>query len=172
MLYFDYSEKGLGLISPPHFAYFLKEMFLMLHSINWPNFIVWLPLLLEILGNMYITIVVKGELYSNYIFLHFALIGLEWESITLFTKMNFFLLPKLTLLHHLHKIYMAFYLLTWTYFNNVNGGRNTLINSQLKRIRFMSSDKKKRTKLRKTEKTWKNKITALKVTSVKMRCQI
>ena len=36
----------------------------------------------------------------------------------------------------------------------------------------MSSDKKKRTKLRKTEKTWKNKITALKVTSVKMRCQI
>ena len=32
----------------------------------------------------------KGELHSNYIFLHFALIGLEWDSITLFTKMNFF----------------------------------------------------------------------------------
>ena len=28
----------------------------MLHSINWPNFNVWLPLLLEILGNMYIAI--------------------------------------------------------------------------------------------------------------------
>ena len=28
-----------------------------LHSINWPNFIVWLPLLLEILNNMCITIV-------------------------------------------------------------------------------------------------------------------
>ena len=26
-------------------------MFLMLHSINWPNFIVWLSLLLEIIGN-------------------------------------------------------------------------------------------------------------------------
>ena len=33
---------------------------------------------------------VKGEPHSNYIFLHFALIGLEWYSITLFTKMNFF----------------------------------------------------------------------------------
>ena len=32
----------------------------------------------------------KGELHSNYIFLHFVLIGLEWDSITLFTKMNFF----------------------------------------------------------------------------------
>ena len=32
----------------------------------------------------------KEELHSNYIFLHFALIGLEWDSITLFTEMNFF----------------------------------------------------------------------------------
>ena len=29
----------------------------MLYSINWPNFIVWLPLLFEILGNMCIAIV-------------------------------------------------------------------------------------------------------------------
>ena len=29
-------------------------------------------------------------------------------------------------------IYMAFHLLTWTYFNDVDGGRNILINSQLK----------------------------------------
>ena len=29
----------------------------MLYSINWPNFIVWLPLLLEILGIMCIAIV-------------------------------------------------------------------------------------------------------------------
>ena len=28
---------------------------------------------------------IKGELHSNYIFLHFALIGLEWDSTTLFT---------------------------------------------------------------------------------------
>ena len=32
-------------------------MFLRLYSINWPNFTVWLPLLLEILGNMCIVIV-------------------------------------------------------------------------------------------------------------------
>ena len=54
MLNFNFSEKGLGLISPSHD--FFKKLFLMLHSINWPNFIVWLPLLFEILGNMCITI--------------------------------------------------------------------------------------------------------------------
>ena len=67
-------------------------------------------------------------------------------------------------------IYKAFYLLTWTYFNDVNGSRNILINSQLKRILVMSSDKKK---WNKTEKDGKNmKITAMKVTPVKMRYQI
>ena len=85
----------------------------------------------------------KGELHSNYILLYFVVLGQDWASITLFTKINFFFLPKLTFQHHLHKIYMAFYLLTWTYFNDVNGGRNILINSQLKRIFFMSCDKKK-----------------------------
>ena len=54
----------------------------------------------------------------------------------------------------LHKIYMAFYLLTWTYyFNDVNGGRNILINSQLRRILFISSDKKKWNKTGKKRKT-------------------
>ena len=38
---FGFSEKGLGLLSPPHFVHdFSRKMFLMLHSINWPNFIV------------------------------------------------------------------------------------------------------------------------------------
>ena len=55
--------------------------------------------------------------------------------------------------YHLHKIYMAFYLPTWTYFNDVNGGRNILFNSQLKRILFMSSD---REKWNKNEKDRKN----------------
>ena len=44
----------------------------------------------------------KGELHSNYIFLYFVLIGLEWNSITLFTTMNFLLLPRLTFQHHLY----------------------------------------------------------------------
>ena len=48
----------------------------------------------------------KGELHCNYIFLHFAIIGLEWYSITLFTRINIFFLPKLTFQHHLHKIYI------------------------------------------------------------------
>ena len=58
MLNFNFPEKGLGLVSPPHFVYdFSRKMFLKLYSISWPNFIVGLPLLLEILGNMRITIV-------------------------------------------------------------------------------------------------------------------
>ena len=49
-------------------------------------------------------------------------------------------------------IYVTFYLLTGTYFNDVNGGRSILTNSQLKRILFMSSKKKKKKKWNKTEK--------------------
>ena len=33
-----FSEKGLGIVSPPHFVYnFSINFFLMLHSINWPK---------------------------------------------------------------------------------------------------------------------------------------
>ena len=35
---------------------FSRQMFLRSYYINWPNFIVWLLLLLEILGNIYIAI--------------------------------------------------------------------------------------------------------------------
>ena len=58
MLNFGFLDKGLRVISPAHFVYdFSIKMFLRLYSINWSNFIVWLPLLLEILGNMCIAIV-------------------------------------------------------------------------------------------------------------------
>ena len=44
--------------SPPHFVCrFPTKIFLILYSINWLNFIVWLPLLLVILCNMYIVII-------------------------------------------------------------------------------------------------------------------
>ena len=58
VLNFDFLKEGLGIVSPPHFVYdFSRKIFLMLHSINWPSFIAWLPLLLDILGNMWIAIV-------------------------------------------------------------------------------------------------------------------
>ena len=45
MLSFNSSEKCPGLVSLPHFVYdFSRKLFLLLHSINWPNIIVWLPL--------------------------------------------------------------------------------------------------------------------------------
>ena len=58
MLSFDFLEKNRRIESQPHFMYnFLGEMSVMLFPINWSNVIVWLPLLLEILGNMWIAIV-------------------------------------------------------------------------------------------------------------------
>ena len=100
----------------------------------------------------------KGELHSNYIFLHFA-----W----VFFALVFFLL-KLTFYYHLNKIYMAFYSLTWTYLNDVNGGKNL----SLKESFLWAATIKNEAKLIKTEKTWKKKITAMKATLVKMRYQI
>ena len=53
ILTFDFLEKDQGIVSPPHFVYdFSRKMFLVLYSINWANFIVWLSLVLEILGSM------------------------------------------------------------------------------------------------------------------------
>ena len=53
-LNFDFLEKSLGIVSLTYFEYdFPTKMFLMLYSINWPNFIVWLSLLLAILGSVY-----------------------------------------------------------------------------------------------------------------------
>ena len=58
MLNFDLSEKSQRIVSPPHFTYdFSRKMFPLLYSINWPNFMVCSPLLLEILRNMCIAIV-------------------------------------------------------------------------------------------------------------------
>ena len=53
MLNFDFLENGLGIVSPPYFAYhFSSKMLFILYLINWPIFIAWLILLLEILVNM------------------------------------------------------------------------------------------------------------------------
>ena len=53
MFNFNFPEKGLRLISPPHFLHDLpRKMLLMLYSTNRPNSIVWLPLPPKILGNI------------------------------------------------------------------------------------------------------------------------
>ena len=58
MLNFDILEMGLGLVFPQHFVCDVStKMFLMLYCMNWPNFIIWLSLRLEIQGNMFIAIV-------------------------------------------------------------------------------------------------------------------
>ena len=58
MLNFDFLEKSVGMVSPAHFVYdFSGKMTFMLHSITWPNFIVLLPFLLDILGYMCVAII-------------------------------------------------------------------------------------------------------------------
>ena len=58
MLNFHFLNKSLGIMSPAHFVYdFLTKVYLMLYSINWPNLIAWLSLLLKILGKTCIVIV-------------------------------------------------------------------------------------------------------------------
>ena len=50
-----FSEKVPRRVSSPHFPYnFSTKMFLKLYSVNWPNFVVWLSLHLQILGNSYV----------------------------------------------------------------------------------------------------------------------
>ena len=57
MLNFNFLEKTLGIVSSPHFMYdFSTKLLLMSYSVKWPHFIVWLPLLLEILGSICISI--------------------------------------------------------------------------------------------------------------------
>ena len=53
----NFNFRGLRLVSPPHYVHhFPRKMFLMLHSMNWANFTVWLPLFLDILSNICINI--------------------------------------------------------------------------------------------------------------------
>ena len=57
ILIFDFFQKALEVVYPSHFVYdFLRKLFLMLYSINWPNLIALFSLLLELLGNLCIVI--------------------------------------------------------------------------------------------------------------------
>ena len=57
MINFDFVDHGLRIVSPAHFVNGFSTKMFLLYSTNWPNFIAWLPLLPEILGNMFIAIV-------------------------------------------------------------------------------------------------------------------
>ena len=73
MLYFDFLEKGLGQISSLYSVYsFSRKTLLMLYSINWRNFIVRSPLILEMSSNTCIVIFFPACYVINYqaIFLH------------------------------------------------------------------------------------------------------
>ena len=55
MLKFVFLEKDVGIVSPLLFLKdFSRKMFIMSYSINWPIFIAWFRLLLELLGNVFI----------------------------------------------------------------------------------------------------------------------
>ena len=57
MLNYEFLKKDLRIVSPPYFVYdSSRKMFIKLYSINWLNFIAWLPLLLQILVDICIAI--------------------------------------------------------------------------------------------------------------------
>ena len=57
---FEKIKRVLELVYLPHFGHnFWRKMFLSIYSINWPNSVVWLPFLCEIIGNICIAIVCK-----------------------------------------------------------------------------------------------------------------
>ena len=75
-------KKGLEVVSQPDFVnYFLWKIFLLLCSITWPAFIVWLFLLPEILGNRCIIIIVCWPVYD--------VINFEINLLRLIAKMFF-----------------------------------------------------------------------------------
>ena len=62
LIFLKIIKRGLKLVSLPHFPHnFWRKIFLLLYSINWPNFIVWLSLPCEILDNMCIATVCKPD---------------------------------------------------------------------------------------------------------------
>ena len=68
-------KAGLELVILPHFFHnFWRKIYLFLCSINWPNFIAWLPLLCEILCNMCIENCLNFEINLTFLiqlfFLH------------------------------------------------------------------------------------------------------
>ena len=55
---FQKTKRGLELVPLPHSLYdFQRKIFFLLYSINWPNFMLPLSLILQILSNMCIVIV-------------------------------------------------------------------------------------------------------------------
>ena len=55
--FFQKTKRYLELVFLPHFLHdFWRKVFLTLYSINWLNYIVWLYLIIEILGNICIVI--------------------------------------------------------------------------------------------------------------------
>ena len=57
MLNFSFSEKGLVLVSPPHFCLVFQGKCFLCYILNGPDFIASLSLFLKIFGNTCITIV-------------------------------------------------------------------------------------------------------------------
>ena len=109
----------------------------------WHSF--WIKFEKRYVNSTCMFLLVHPLLKENFTLIIFFFSLHSWPKIGFYDpiyKNELFFLPKLTFQHHLHKIYMAFYLLTWVYFNDVNVGTNNLINSKLKRIFFMTSDKK------------------------------
>ena len=93
------TKGDLDLVTLNYFLHdYWRKIFLMLYSINWANFIVWLHLRLQILGNMCIVIiscpvcdVINFEIKLNFLIKSFSYIAKKsgWKLIFLENKKSF-----------------------------------------------------------------------------------
>ena len=85
ILNFDFLEKGLGIVPLPYFENdFSRKMVLMLYSSNWPNFIIWFPLLLEYWPSCVLQLFVN-QVVTSYI-LRLKLVSAIIKFLFFFTK--------------------------------------------------------------------------------------
>ena len=91
-------KKGMEIVSQPYFMYdFWRKPIMMLHSINWPNFISLMSLLIEILGSLCIVIFywdIGQYVYCNCLFPRLGSLKFE-VNVTLLIK-SFFYLNKMS----------------------------------------------------------------------------
>ena len=83
-----FKKRSLRFVSALHSVHdFSRKVFLILYSIKWPNFILWLSLLLEISGNMCIVIacypvcdIMSFKIYLSFLIKPFFCMGKKSEQ--------------------------------------------------------------------------------------------
>ena len=92
----------------PHFLHhFWRKIFILLYSINWPNFIAWFPLLCEILSSIFIVIICWCHKCWSYLIFLIKPLFLHDQKVKKKTYLQTYLFCK----NLFTKKYLSFYIL-------------------------------------------------------------